>query len=172
MPFGLENLSDAQKKALLIGVPAVALVAVGVRVGKSKTPATTTDPTAAPATGAIPAASTDAIGVGQLADFESKLTDAIQGIHFGSTPTPNPTPTPAPTPTPSPTPTPTPSSPVASYDIYPDRRSGVWPGPGAYNQCPAGFIMVQNRAENWWACTTRAVYNAGMLPSGTEILQG
>ncbi len=89
MPLGLEKLSPTQRQALMFGVPAVALVALGVRMGKRDAPAE--EETTPPPTGYL-APSTDAIGVGQLADFESKLKDYIDHLFTGP-PTTTPPPT-------------------------------------------------------------------------------
>jgi hypothetical protein len=135
MAFGLDNLSDGQRKALLIGVPAVALVAVGVRFGKGSTPppAAPADdqPSSTPPTGYLPPASTDAIGVGQLADFESHITQLISNLGQQQTPT-----------------TTTPSG-VRLCSKYP--QSNV---PYSCDRCPDGYIL--EAGPNGWTCATPA----------------
>jgi len=77
----LEQLDPGQQKALMLGVPAVAAFALIATFRKPKV----TPPTAA--AGAAPAGisgfvmpSTDAIGTGQLADFETSLTGKINDL--------------------------------------------------------------------------------------------
>jgi hypothetical protein len=85
MPFGLEQLSDGQRKALTYGAPAVAAIVLGTRLAKPKTPAAT-DPAAAqnpPAAYFAAAPATGAIGVSQLANFESGLSDALANVQQG-----------------------------------------------------------------------------------------
>lgn len=92
--LGLENLSPAQQQALKYGVPLVAALAIGAKLtGRHTAPAATPSSTsggggAGPAvtppapglTGYLAPASSDAIGVSQLADFESSITAALQGV--------------------------------------------------------------------------------------------
>jgi hypothetical protein len=83
-----EQLSPGQRQALMYGAPAAAALGVIALVRKKKTPAggSTTTADAAPTS-----ASTDAIGVGQLTEFESMLTDQLATLAqqvntIGSTP--------------------------------------------------------------------------------------
>src|SRR4051812_22649815 len=72
----LDSLSPGQLQALKYGVPVVAGVAV---VAKLRKKASVPAPTAAPVTG-FTAPSTDAIGVGQLSEFESSITDQLNQL--------------------------------------------------------------------------------------------
>jgi hypothetical protein len=72
----LDSLSPGQLQALKYGVPVVAGVAV---VSKLRRKAPVPAQTAAPVTG-FTAPSTDAIGVGQLSEFESSITDQLNQL--------------------------------------------------------------------------------------------
>lgn len=70
----LDNLSDQQKKLLMFGVP---LVGGAVIISKLR------QPPAAPATtppSGVTMPSTDAIGAGQLADFETSIAAALAAL--------------------------------------------------------------------------------------------
>lgn len=136
----LDNLSPTQKKLLAFGVPAVALVAVGLKLGRGNSSSD-----AAPTTGAtaqrpilLPAssgASTDVIGVGQLADFESVVTAALGGLTDTLDQVLN-------------TPSPTPATPC-SASIYPQWKTGA-----VDCTCPPGLQVLDHRAGNRWTCIT------------------
>ncbi len=88
-----ENLSDGQKKALQVGAPVVAVFALISVLQKRNQPV----PTTTTVTGALPAnlaPTTDVIGVGQLADFESSIGSAIAQLaqQVGELPTTIPAP--------------------------------------------------------------------------------
>jgi hypothetical protein len=72
----LDQFSPGQRQAVMYGAPVVAGVVLMSKLrGKAKVPA----PTAAPVSG-YTAPSTDAIGVGQLSEFESAITDQINQL--------------------------------------------------------------------------------------------
>ncbi len=75
MPL-LQNLSPGQRQAVIFGGPVVAAFALISVLQKRNQGTPTTTPTTG-GTGALLAPSTDAIGTGQLADFESTVTGAI-----------------------------------------------------------------------------------------------
>lgn len=131
----LDRFSPEQQQLLKLGVPAVAAFALITTLRKpSATPTGSgTDATAANASNSgAPASfgsagvvmpSTDAIGTGQLADFESSVTGLLNQLAVGidtnsnliaSIPAPIPTPpAPAPAPAPEQVPTPPPPAPPA-----------------------------------------------------------
>lgn len=103
------DLPPAQRTALMVGVPIVALVVI-IQLIRRPAPEpveTDTGPTASGPSGttaAGPPIGSGAIGVGELTDMVGTLTDKLIDIHLaidagekGTTPTP-PKPTPAPVP--------------------------------------------------------------------------
>lgn len=112
-----ENLPDNQRKILLFGAPVVAVFALVSTLGKRNQPAATSTATGSGTMPASFAPSTDAIGVGQLSDFESMITGAIAqlGAKVSTLPTtqqiqaslPAPIVNVAPAPAPAPAPPPT-----------------------------------------------------------------
>lgn len=128
----LDRLSPIQRQALMYGVPAVAVLAVGLRIGRGNT---TTD--AAPADtrpgGMLApitnAGATDVIGVGQLADFESAVTASLGNLALAVQRGPA-----------------APTAPCAA-PIYPEWKAGPVACP-----CPAGTTLLDDRAGNKYSC--------------------
>lgn len=74
-----DNLSEGQRKALAVGAPVVAVFALVSAIQKRNQPV----PTETKVTGALPAnlaPTTDAIGVGQLSEFQSLVTNQISQL--------------------------------------------------------------------------------------------
>lgn len=149
MPFGLEQLTDGQRKALMFGVPAVALFALAMRFTHRNDPAptpedTTSSPTAT-ATGIIPPASTDVLGVGQLAEFESQLTASINALanQLHSQPETSPAP------------------PAAQAATPPPPIHPTWAPTPVWTSCPADHPhqAVDNNQKRW-SCMNDADWNA------------
>lgn len=69
----LDNLNDSQRQILFIGAPAVAVLALVSAISKRGGGSSSSGAQLVPAV----AASTDVVGVGQLAEFESMVTSAI-----------------------------------------------------------------------------------------------
>jgi hypothetical protein len=94
----LDRFSPQQRQALMVGVPAVAGFVIVGKLFKSRTSAS-----GGVATIATP--STDAIGVGQLSDFESHISDQVNTLATliaGWEPASSPPPPPPPPPPPAP----------------------------------------------------------------------
>lgn len=81
MASPLDNLSPGARQALLVGAPIVAVFAfMAARSNSSSEPVDEEAPTAAMPAGLTPEYSTDAIGTGQLASFESSITDRLNAL--------------------------------------------------------------------------------------------
>lgn len=77
----LDSLSPAARQGLMIGVPIVAVFAfMAARSNNASEPVDEEAPSAAMPAGLTPEYSTDAIGTGQLASFESSITDRLNAL--------------------------------------------------------------------------------------------
>lgn len=175
----LDQFTPAQQKAVMIGAPVVGVFALISHFRKpAAAPAAPTGTVGDPAalvggTGSIGSVmpSTDAIGTGQLADFESSLTGLLNGLsvqvqdqtNLLTTPPPAPPPpptTPAPAPTPAaetaPAPTPPPVNPTHVCAPPPG-----WPG------APGEVIIKRLDAPGggcWYISNLGGVANVGGAP--------
>lgn len=150
----LKRLSPAQRQMLTLAVPVVAVFALISTLARRGQPAAA-EPSPAPVTGSTAAftmPSTDAIGVGQLSEFESLLTGRVNalgiqveetGLLITSALTPPPAPpVPAAPPPPAPAetyPAPPPPAPQpAPCPAFPDElRARMNPGEQLIGQLPA-----------------------------------
>lgn len=78
----LANLSETQRRAVMIGVPLLAGIVVVTKL-KAKSSATPAAPTGQLPAGVTPVASGDVIGTGQLAEFESLVTSQLSNFASG-----------------------------------------------------------------------------------------
>ena len=144
----LDNVSPQQKKLLMYGAPAVALLALGLRLGRggnsaapaADAPAPTTTGTLSPL---VSGASTGVLGTGNLADFESAITGALGGLADAVNQLNQKEPTT------------TATTPPPIYPTFAPNPNG----PGSYcNNCPAGRIPIAGASG--WTCATLQEANA------------
>lgn len=157
-----DRFSPAQRQALMIGVPAVAGFVIVTRLRR---------PAATGATGPVAMPSTDAIGVGQLQDFEKSIADQMAALvdqiakaTAGPPPTPPPAPAPAPAPDANqanmnsnsapPPPVDTPA-PALSADLVATMQAGG-----------EELVSVQRSSAGGWLYLTSkgGIYNMGGSP--------
>lgn len=139
MPNLLEQLPGGQQKAVMIGVPVVAVFALIATIRKPKVTPAAADAKPAGISGFV-MPSTDAIGTGQLAEFESLLTarinnlsvqtdDLATGVGSLSVLVANPPALPIPLPPPpAPAPEYTPAPPPVQAAPAPCSPPAGWPG--------------------------------------------
>lgn len=126
MPSFLDRLPPNQRQLLVIGVPVVAaLVVVNALRGRQQ-PAGNTPPANVMPAQSI--ANLDAIGVGQLAAYESSMTEGLVGVQMAlaellDRPSNTPTLPPA---------APAPATPSAPVTVAPGGGSGTPPAPGFF----------------------------------------
>lgn len=119
----LDRFSPGQRQALMIGAPAVAGFVVVTRLlGGRKTP---------PAAGGPGTPSTNAIGVGQLTDFESHVTDQVNVLatlfaQMSAKQTAPPAPKPPPPPPPTHHESPIPMPPQHVVQLQQSSAPGVY----------------------------------------------
>lgn len=192
----LRNLSPNQRRALMVGVPVVAVIALVQVLAGRKAPApaptdTETDDATSGADLSFPGyvmPTTDAIGTGALTDFLSQinanqssflseLTETLKNQDSTpATPPPTPTPTPQPTPKPTPTPTPPPApkpkpTPPPPYNPHQDPKFNTRTTTSRGETIGALSVRLYDNSK-WWDVLfyiNAQAWNARAVAAGQKI---
>jgi hypothetical protein len=161
----LDRLDPTQRQILMVGAPVVAVFALGAL---HKKPAPAASDTSSAASGAgttgwtMP--STDAIGTGQLADFESSITGRLNDLSATSSTLANlvanpPLPPPAPPP-PPPESGPTPPS-VTQSNVCPNIPADLMARITGYGESLLGELSDPIGGGCWWFGSLGGVFALG-----------
>jgi hypothetical protein len=169
----LDRLDPTQRQILMIGAPVVAVFALGA-LRKPAAPAasnaTATDTGAGTTAGNLTTGwtmpSTDAIGTGQLADFESSITGRLNDLSTSTAtlsnlvanpPYPPLPPPPAPTPPPETTPSPSPAASTACPNLSSDLTARMAAG----GESVLGELSDPIGGGCWWFGSLGGVFAMG-----------